>query len=132
MRPRLRGEAEVRARGHDLADGALGQQALEFDHRRHESHPHRLHQEDALAARQRHRGLGLAPVHRERLLAQHRLAGLERERHRRRVIGMRRADVDDARADGDEPGVRHVRQRLRKQVADAAGADQAPADTGGR
>ena len=62
---------------------------------RQETRAHGLHQEQALVASQRHEVAGFGCVHRERLLDEHRLAGLERQAHVGVVHRVRCGDVDD-------------------------------------
>ena len=57
--------------------------------------PHRLHQEPVVLAGQPDHLLGVGRVERERLLAEHVLAGLEAQPGVVEVEGVRRRDVDD-------------------------------------
>ena len=62
--------------GDDAPERALREQLADLDDVGQEARPHRLHQEQSRGAGGRHQLLRLQGVHRERLLHEHRLAGV--------------------------------------------------------
>jgi hypothetical protein len=110
-------EAEARCHQAKLADLPAPDEPLELSHERDEPHPHALHAEELRPARNLDHPARVGGVHREGLLAQDRLAVLERED---RVLGVRRVlgrDVDDVH-------VRIARERLVARVR-VRGAERA-------
>ena len=66
--------AVVGGQGHDLPERALREQLADRFDVRQKARPHRLHQKQPFAARQRNQLRRLLGVHRERLFDEHRLA----------------------------------------------------------
>lgn len=79
----------------DLAQGSGGDDLAQADHVREVASPHRLHDEDARVGCQIAQRHGLVTVEGERLLHQHVLAVLDRERGGVAMTRMRGGDVDD-------------------------------------
>jgi hypothetical protein len=86
---------DVGAQGGDLADDARGDRRAEVADRRVAAHPHGLHEEHAPLAGQVDQGPRLGEVDGQRLLAQHRLARLQRPPGRLVVSIVGIGDVDD-------------------------------------
>ena len=107
----LPGDAEVGLHGAHLTDGAVGDQLPHGDDGRLEAGPHRLHHEDAGAARQVDHLGGAGRGRGERLLHQQGLARAQGGDRDRVVLGVGRRDVEDVDVRvGQDLGVGAVRR----------------------
>ncbi len=89
------GHPEVRRDVPQFADRPVGHQLDDAPDRGVGPHPHRLHQEDPTGTGQADQILGGGHIEGERLLAEHRPAGVQAYRGRGVVCRVRSGDIDD-------------------------------------